>query len=556
MHAIIRSTVFTVAGGVVACSSNASTPGAGGAGAAVDDDHAETASSGTGSGGGGTGGEAPDPRPDGPIDIVIPFPSGDRTYTVPPVQDSFGTHPPPPDAVLPLSNYAPRDGECSVATHDRYWVRARDGKVYPTWHPPSTIDVVTGQPCSFGHEHGDDPRTSPLYAWAGGVPFGMVNVVAVANGHHRHEDHFGHKVVVQNLYEVAVGNGPSEDAIQSAGFHCYWLSKVHQGTHSPDAFVHNMHEYQNSMICDDGAARQPDPGQEHNAGAGDHTESSVKTLTFWGNPSWFKRCDGLVPQHYPPLPMHGHEPPDDADTGREIKCAGASEGWTYKAFPTEVVGPTGEPNFAPVDAGADELWKPWMIMTDTSGETMYLSSAYYVVRDPVRMYNDGTLVPRRDVDGDGTVDDYIPSLEVCLALDRSDGLCANLPSFPSDVAPTEWWKLETSPFKGAVRVIHPKRTDQNNATDQDAFCTDHLGQVVAPPIVDEFGFRTCAEGQIFQRLGTTRNLWSAHAAWGPEAVRGDLAATMVNARDGETKAPGYGHEWVRFFDAPGLHAPN
>ena len=35
MHAIIRSTVFTVAGGVVACSSNASTPGAGGAGAAV-----------------------------------------------------------------------------------------------------------------------------------------------------------------------------------------------------------------------------------------------------------------------------------------------------------------------------------------------------------------------------------------------------------------------------------------------------------------------------------------------------------------------------------------
>ena len=38
------------------------------------------------------------------------------------------------------------------------------------------------------------------------------------------------------------------------------------------------------------------------------------------------------------------------------------------------------------------------------GQTLYVSSAYYTVRNPMRVYNDGSVLPQRDVDGDGNDD--------------------------------------------------------------------------------------------------------------------------------------------------------
>src|ERR1041384_8418198 len=81
--------------------------------------------------------------------------------------------------------------DCTKAQHDAYSVVGPDHKLYPTWHPP--VDPVTG--CSFGHDHGRDPRGSALYAEVGPIPFGYANeqldVYDPANP--RHEDHFGHK---------------------------------------------------------------------------------------------------------------------------------------------------------------------------------------------------------------------------------------------------------------------------------------------------------------------------------------------------------------------------
>ena len=85
---------------------------------------------------------------------------------------------------------------CSKAIHDRYSVVGPDGKLYPTWHPP--VDPATG--CSFGHEHGRDPRESNLYASAGDIPFGLANEALDgwdATGA-RHEDHYGHKIEWEN----------------------------------------------------------------------------------------------------------------------------------------------------------------------------------------------------------------------------------------------------------------------------------------------------------------------------------------------------------------------
>ena len=60
---------------------------------------------------------------------------------------------------------------CTRADHDRYSVIGPDSLLYPTWHPP--VDPVTG--CTFGHEHGRDPRGSALYQDVGDLPFGYAN---------------------------------------------------------------------------------------------------------------------------------------------------------------------------------------------------------------------------------------------------------------------------------------------------------------------------------------------------------------------------------------------
>ena len=507
------------------------------------------------------GGCVPGVQPSGKVRVCVDFDTGVQSYEVPGFNHSFGQFDPPAGTVF-ADPYAPTPGtsECSVQTHDRYWVQAQNGRVYRTWHPPQATDVVTGQPCNFGHEHGDDPRESPLYYWAGGVPFGIVNDVSKGLGYHRHEDHYGHKVVVQNKYEVMVGNGagPDDEVITNAEFFCYWLSKVHQGTHSGDALRHNMHEYQNNVFCDDGFARHPDAGFTQNAGPDRHTRSSVKTLTFWGQPGWFKSCDGLDPLTVGDPATDGFEPPEDSDTNREIKCATSSSGWSYKDFPTEVVSPTGDPDFAPRNGGIDELWKPWMNVITRTGDTIFTSSAYYIVRNPIRLYNDGSLVPRRDVNGDGVVDNWIPTLEFCLALGRNYGQCDIDPSiFPSNVPADQWWKLPQSPYNGTIRIIHPKTIDMSNKDTKSVFCTDHMGrETMDNATPDANGMMRCPTGQLLQRVAATANHWNTtRAEWGAKRARGNLTGSMINARSA-TQGAGYGHEWVRFFDAPGIHSPN
>ena len=112
----------------------------------------------------------------------------------------------------------PRGQPCPAWVHDAYSVVGPDGKRYPTWHPP--VDERYG--CTFDHEHGDDPRTSVLFQEVGMPPFGYVNAIEGQ----RKEDHVGNKVFVIN------------DDTRGGSL----LVKLHQGTHSPDAFANNLHE--------------------------------------------------------------------------------------------------------------------------------------------------------------------------------------------------------------------------------------------------------------------------------------------------------------------------
>ena len=138
---------------------------------------------------------------------------------------------------------------CTKEQHDAFSTVGTDGKRYPTWHPP--VDPESG--CRFGHEHGRDPRGSRLHAMVGDIPFGFANeqldIFDPANP--RHEDHVGHKVEWENDIAMRVDSdiaGPLFD------IRCDVLVKMHQGTHSKDAFTNNVHELVYHIVCNEGTA--------------------------------------------------------------------------------------------------------------------------------------------------------------------------------------------------------------------------------------------------------------------------------------------------------------
>jgi hypothetical protein len=144
--------------------------------------------------------------------------------------------------------WAPGPNEtCTAEIHNRYAVVGPDGKLYPTWHP--AVDPETG--CTFGHEHGRDPSGSALYETVGPIPFGYANEqldVWDPSGQ-RHEDHVGHKIEWENGIELRFGGQVGQALF---GLRCDVLTKLHQGTHSRDAFTNNRHELAYHIRCDDG----------------------------------------------------------------------------------------------------------------------------------------------------------------------------------------------------------------------------------------------------------------------------------------------------------------
>jgi hypothetical protein len=154
----------------------------------------------------------------------------------------------------------PEYDTCSAAYHDSFSAMGSDGKRYPTWHPPEGEEQ--GRPCTFGHEHGRDPRGSALLADVeaqyGGLLFGYANEQldeynrAERIGERmRHEDHVGHKIEWENdvqVFESVTNGGANQRAL---AVRCDFLMKVHQGTHSPDAFTNNLHELLYAAQCRD-----------------------------------------------------------------------------------------------------------------------------------------------------------------------------------------------------------------------------------------------------------------------------------------------------------------
>ncbi len=167
---------------------------------------------------------------------------------------------------------------CTQAFHDTFFVVGPDGKRYPTWHPPTATDPATGRECSFGHEHGRDPRSSALWEFArehyafdenrngvidpaerdsSGIPFGYVaeqlialNAASGDAASNRFEDHVGYKIAWENsVPREQIVNGQ----VQTLDLFCDVLTMVHQESHSAESLASNLHQLTYAIDCSRGA---------------------------------------------------------------------------------------------------------------------------------------------------------------------------------------------------------------------------------------------------------------------------------------------------------------
>lgn len=218
------------------------------------------------------------------------------TDTTPPVDSNpVDNTPSDPLADVPASvaftrNWNPAAADtCPKSLHESFSVVGPDGLKYPTWHPPTVLNPATGSVCTFGHEHGRDPRGSDIYDWvaahfadpshptAAGIPFGLATEALETWSQNnpgvvkRSEDNPGYKIDFVNDRRLLAGDG------SDLGVTCDTLVRVHQGSHSPDATANNVHELLYAARCSDG------------------TEVISNTIARFGNPGEYKRgCDPAV----------------------------------------------------------------------------------------------------------------------------------------------------------------------------------------------------------------------------------------------------------------------
>ena len=240
---------------------------------------------------------------------------------------------------------------CPAAVHDQFAVVGPDGKTYPTWHPPT--DPASG--CTFGHEHGRDPRGSKLYWLVGPIPFGFANdqLDIWDPSLSRHEDHVGHKVEWENDVPMRLAEGAVSEIFEIT---CDILTKLHQGTHSPDAFVNNLHELAYHIRCSDG------------------TEMHFTIMAAIGTPGEFIRsCDRDVHVQV------GVAQPANSPTGggrRIIPDRTCIE-------QDVLVGPGATSNFNSIR----ESWEISQSIRTADGRRLASINPYYQVRDPSRHHD-------------------------------------------------------------------------------------------------------------------------------------------------------------------------
>ncbi len=417
------------------------------------------------------------------------------------------TRPAAPPAETPAStayrerNWTPTAHDtCSAAFHRSFSVVGPDGKLYPTWHPPTAVDPATGQPCSFGHEHGDDPASSDIYTWvtdfldakpaqSRGIPFGYVSealdtYAATRDNVTRHEDNVGHKVIVVNDIKLVTAS-PRGYLRDRAGavVTCDVLMKVHQGSHSGDALINNAHELLYAARCTDG------------------TEIISSTMTRFGDANEFHRsCSrelvATAGSNLPPGDGGARLIPDRFCVDRDVLVPSNQTSSIWSLY---------------------EVWQSANDLRKADGTSLASFDPAFGIRNPARAHAGGVNASILDL------------VDVPGQIDPADG--GTTRGYPFDEVTkheaehgTQLTKADpASPFDGAQRDFTLHTTQVTNAGGPTAWWTDPWG---------EGGVTAAAAGLVRQHLSSTDN-----SGWP------DLEKRLFNLeRD-------YGH-------TNGVHAPN
>lgn len=335
----------------------------------------------------------------------------------------------PPSVAFNAWKPGPND-TCPVEVHQRYSTVGPDGKVYPTWHPP--VDPETG--CHFGHEHGRDPRGSDLYREVGDFPLGYANEqldVWDPTGR-RHEDHVGHKYEWENDVQMRVGNGGG--GVLSVK--CDILYKLHQGTHSKDAFTNNLHEVIYHAKCNDG------------------TEVHMTIMAAIGRGGEFTRtCDGAR------VPVGTPSPPNSPNGGGQRVIGDRTCVERHLLVPNGVQ--------SDVRAAIHESWQQSLTIRTADGRTLAHMDPYFQVFTPSRFYDP----EKPDLTG--------RPIEMCYFVEPNGdaargGPCAT--ATQNGAITGIQFDDPRSPFNGVRRVLDINSLDIDNKDGPTVWYTDPFGR--------------------------------------------------------------------------------
>jgi hypothetical protein len=203
------------------------------------------------------------------------------------------------------------------------------------------VDPETG--CTFGHEHGRDPRGSNLYPLIGDLPFGLALPA----------DHVGYKVEWENDVRMSFGSGAASSLLE---VRCDVMMELHQGAHGAGAFTINTHEIAIHANCSDG------------------TRTHVTMIAAIGTPGEFiSSCDRDR------TIVAGPPPPNSPSGGgrRLIPDRACIE--------EHILVPDGEnSNFG---SGVRESWEVSDRIRTVDGRTLVSFNPYFQVRFPARYYD-------------------------------------------------------------------------------------------------------------------------------------------------------------------------
>jgi hypothetical protein len=248
--------------------------------------------------------------------------------------------------------WTPGPGDtCTQDDHLQFVASGPDGKLYPTWHPPTGPGG-----CTFGHEHGRDPAGAGLEDM-GPVLFGYANerLDEYPGRSPRHEDHVGHKIEWARDAQFK----PSGGTGAVAPITCNVLTKMHQGTHSADAFTNNLHEIVYRIRCNDGA------------------EAAVTFLTANGPAGQLsRRCRtsdkveaGVANPPDSPRQAHPRSP------GRSMGNRFIPDRWCVDNTSNSTQ--------------LSEVWKTQNLITTADNRLLFRFAVYFFVSDPSRFFDPG-----------------------------------------------------------------------------------------------------------------------------------------------------------------------